>query len=82
MVLNLNGRHTEAIEHFSAAVTYQPDYLEARLALAEALRATGRLQESLPQFRRIVELEPGLAEAWVVYGGRWSVGAIRKPETA
>jgi predicted Zn-dependent protease len=48
-------------------VKYQPDYLEARLGLAEALRVSGRLQESLPHFARIVELDPGLAEAWVMY---------------
>ena len=67
MVLNLSGQHAGAIEHFAAAVKYQPNYLEARLALADALRSTGRLQESLAQFARIVELDPSLAEAWVMY---------------
>ena len=55
------------IERFAAAVKHQPDYLEARLGLAEALRVTGRLQESLPHLARIVELDPSLAEAWVMY---------------
>jgi tetratricopeptide (TPR) repeat protein len=67
MVLNLSGRHAEAIEQFAAAVKYQPDYLEARLGLVEALRVTGRLKESLPQFERIVEIDPSLAEAWAMY---------------
>src|SRR5262249_44190178 len=52
---------------FAAAVKYQPDYLEARLGLAEALQATGRLKESLPHLKRIVELDPSLTESWVMY---------------
>ncbi len=35
--------------------------------MAEALLATGRFEESLPHLKRIVELDPSLAEAWVMY---------------
>ena len=65
MILDLSGRHQEAAERFSAAVTSQPDYLEARLGLADALRVTGRAEESLPHYEEIVRTDPGFAEAWI-----------------
>ena len=61
----MSGRHREAVERYSAALNYQPDYLEARLGLAEALRVTGRLEESLPHYKQIAEIDPGFAEAWM-----------------
>ena len=39
----------EAIEHFAAAVKSEPAYMEAQLQWAEALRNSGRLEESLTQ---------------------------------
>ena len=44
---------------------YQPDYVEARLGLADALRVTGRTELSVPHYQRVVELDPRVAEAWV-----------------
>ena len=41
MVAMLNGGHPEAVERFSDAVAHQPDYLEARVGLADALRGDG-----------------------------------------
>ena len=46
-------------------VEHQANYLEARLGLAEALRVTGRLEESVTQFERVVEIDPAFAEAWM-----------------
>ena len=37
-----NGRWATAREHFAAAVRYQPNYVEARLALADAQRRSGQ----------------------------------------
>jgi tetratricopeptide (TPR) repeat protein len=44
---------------------YKPDYVDAHLGLAEALQRMGRLEESLPHWERVVELNPGFAEAWI-----------------
>jgi tetratricopeptide (TPR) repeat protein len=52
-----------AIELLEAAVTYQPTYVEARIALAEALRRTGRLRASVPHYEEAVRLNPQAAQA-------------------
>ena len=57
------GRHREAIEHLSAAVKSDPSYIEAQLQLAEALRASGHLAESLPVYDETIHLDPRVAQA-------------------
>jgi LPXTG-site transpeptidase (sortase) family protein len=63
-----DGLTREAIDHFSAAVKSDPAYSEARLQLAETLRASGRFQESLPQYEETITLNPRLAEARLGFG--------------
>ena len=58
-----SGREREAIEHLSAAVKYDPRYMEARLRLAEVLRRSGRLQEALAQYEQVMMIDPRAAEA-------------------
>ena len=61
------GGPQRAIAHFEGAVTYQPDYQEARLALAEVLWRTGRAEEALPHYERALQADPGLAQATFGY---------------
>jgi len=61
----VNGRYDDALDRFSGALRYQPNYLEARIGLAETMRLTGRLEESLPHYRQVVEADPRSVSAWV-----------------
>jgi tetratricopeptide (TPR) repeat protein len=56
------GRESEGIEQLTAAVRFDPGYVEARLRLGEALRRRGRFQESLIQFEQTLEIDPRNAE--------------------
>ena len=62
-----NGRSQDAIEHFSAAVTYQPNYVEAQLALAEALRRAGRVEASLASYKAAVAINPRASQGRLGY---------------
>ena len=44
-----------------------PDYVEARLQLAHALRRSGRLRESLSQYQQVATLDPRIAEGPLGY---------------
>jgi len=67
VLLVSNGRGPEAIEHFAAAVRYQPNYVEAHLGLADALRRTGRAADSLPAYQAALQLNPGAPSARLGY---------------
>lgn len=67
VLLAAKGRKQEALEHFSAAVKYQPSYAEAQLALADALRHAGRTQASLDHFKEAVAINPQSAQARLGY---------------
>jgi tetratricopeptide (TPR) repeat protein len=57
------GQTNRAIEHFTSAVTYQPNYVEAQLALADLLRRNGQSQASLVNYRRALEINPRASQA-------------------
>ena len=57
------GRGEDAITHFSAAVSFNPNYLEARQGLADALTRAGRPQQALPEYAEILRLNPQAGEA-------------------
>ena len=57
------GRGEEAIGHLTAAVKFNPNYLEAAQALADALRRAGRPAAALPQYTEILRLNPRAADA-------------------
>lgn len=67
------GRTGDAIAHLTRAVTFSPSYLEARLALGDALRTTGRVEASLEQYRAAVQANARAAEARFGY----AMGLVR-----
>jgi tetratricopeptide (TPR) repeat protein len=60
-------RGHEAVEHFSAAVTYQPTYVEAHIGLADALRRSGRAAESLRHYQEGIAINPRAPSARLGY---------------
>jgi tetratricopeptide (TPR) repeat protein len=66
-LLDASAGRPEAIEHFSAAVKYQPSYVEARLGLADALRRAGRAADSLPEYEETLKLNPRAPSARLGY---------------
>ena len=62
-----NGKNQDAIEHLSAAVKYQPNYVEAQLALADTWRRSGRADLSLAPYLEAVKINPRAAQARLGY---------------
>ena len=62
------GLGPKAIEHLTAAVSYNPNYVEAVVALADALRRAGRLNESMAQYQEALRINPRSTEARFGYG--------------
>ena len=61
--LSRQGRHGEAVGHFTKALALRPDYREARFNMGEALAGEGRYEEALYHYRRVIDLQPAFAEA-------------------
>jgi tetratricopeptide (TPR) repeat protein len=61
------GNSQDAIEHLSAAVKYQPDYVEAQLALADTWRRRGRADLSLAPYLEALKINPRAAQARLGY---------------
>jgi len=57
------GRHGEAAATLREALLLEPDYLPARLKLAESLLAAGELAGSVELFRAVLKKQPPLAMA-------------------
>lgn len=71
------GKPPEAASSLRLATQLKPGYLPARLALAEALRKLGELEESRKLYRRIVRDRPGSASAWAGLGRiSWEAGEV------
>jgi tetratricopeptide (TPR) repeat protein len=58
-----SGRGAEAIDRFSSAVRYNPNYVEALVALGDALRRAGRTAASLEPYAEVLTIAPRLHEA-------------------
>ncbi|MGA2188750.1 MAG: sulfotransferase [Steroidobacteraceae bacterium] len=58
----------QAIEVLERAVAAAPGFAHARVDLARAYRADGRLQAARGELRRVLEEAPGLDLAWLAYG--------------
>lgn len=58
------GRHAEAAQGYSAALTRWPHSLPARLGLGNVRYALGDLAEAEAAFRRLLQDQPDYAPAW------------------
>jgi len=60
IVLEEQGRHLDALRHLDDAVKYQPNYVEAHLALADALRRGpgARVRASLAHYDEAIRIDP------------------------
>jgi tetratricopeptide (TPR) repeat protein len=70
------GRLAVAREHFAAAVRFQPNYIEARLALADAQRRIGRAEESLHEYEEALRINPRAVQGRLGYA--MSLVALRR----
>jgi tetratricopeptide (TPR) repeat protein len=51
-------RASQALPHFEAAIRYQPNYIEAHLAMADFLRRTHHPEPALVQYRATLDINP------------------------
>lgn len=68
VLLAANGRTAQAVERLNAALAYNPNYFEARLALGDVLRTGGRPQASLAHYADALRINPRASAARVSYG--------------
>ncbi|HET6319798.1 MAG TPA: tetratricopeptide repeat protein, partial [Chloroflexota bacterium] len=73
VIMASTGRNRDAIERFSRAVSYNPNYVEALTGLADALRRGGRVEESLKTYAEIVRINPRATDAKFGY----AIGLVR-----
>ncbi len=62
------GNTAESRALLEHAVRMAPDFVDARIDLARADRASGRLAESRAHVRRVLEVQPRHDRAWLAYG--------------
>ncbi len=63
VILISGGRFNDGINRLTTAVRYQPDYGEAHMALADALRRVGRFDESTRHYTEVMRINPAAVEA-------------------
>lgn len=63
-----SGRAREALPELERAVAARPDFPQASLRLADALRETGEPARALALCDQVIAREPALADAWVSRG--------------
>ncbi len=59
------GRFGKALARFAAAAEHDLGRVDAHVGQAEMLRNMGQLAASVPQWRRVVALEPADARSWI-----------------
>jgi tetratricopeptide (TPR) repeat protein len=62
-----NGQRAQAVAHLSAAVKYQPNYVEAHLAFGDALRRARDPDAALTQYQEAAQINPRSVPARVGY---------------
>jgi tetratricopeptide (TPR) repeat protein len=53
-----SGQTQPAVQHLLAALQYQPNYVEAHMAVADVLRRSGRGEASLAHYRDAIAINP------------------------
>jgi tetratricopeptide (TPR) repeat protein len=71
--MEARGRDPDAIDAFASAVQFDPGYIEARFSLANALRRSGRVAESLPHYEEVLRANPAVSQA----GFGYAMGLVR-----
>jgi tetratricopeptide (TPR) repeat protein len=61
------GQTQPAVQHLLASVEYQPNYVEAHLAVADVLRRSGRGEASLEHYRDAIAINPRQTTARLGY---------------
>ncbi len=78
--LELEGRFTEAFEHYALAAAQDPDSAYLHLKVAELAARQGRFEEALSHAQKAVELEPEDVRARVFLGTLYRLR--KEPEAA
>jgi tetratricopeptide (TPR) repeat protein len=52
------GKYELALDHFSKAVSQQPDFVEARIGFAKTLLSLGQAAQAVPQLKEAARLDP------------------------
>ncbi len=77
VLLTMQGRDAEAMEHYRAVVRIEPEYAKGRFNLGLALARRERYEDAAAQFREALQLDPGYVKAEINLGlaltrlGRW-----------
>jgi tetratricopeptide (TPR) repeat protein len=61
------GRFREAVDYLEAAVASGPNYVEAYMALGDALRRLGRFGDAAKAYQDVVRIDPASVEARFAY---------------
>ena len=80
LIMAARGQMAPAIDHLTSAVTYNPTYLEARLALADALRTNGRDEAALAHYRVAIDINPRAVEPR--WGAAMALARLRRYKDA
>jgi tetratricopeptide (TPR) repeat protein len=67
LIAHDRGKDLEAVDHLSAAVTYQPSYTEAHLAYADILRRVGKPKIALAEYDEAAKINPRSVPARLGY---------------
>ncbi len=67
-VLVKEGKYTESVEAFRDALKLRPDYLPARMKLADSLFITRQMDAAGKLYQEIIQQYPDNAEAWYGLG--------------
>jgi tetratricopeptide (TPR) repeat protein len=62
-MMEMRGRDEEAIDQLSSALQYDPNLVDARFSLADALRRVGRPEASLEHYSALVRADPSASQA-------------------
>jgi tetratricopeptide (TPR) repeat protein len=65
------GRHAEALQIYERVLRNYPRQPRAQMNYGHTLKTVGRLDDSIAAYRKCVDLNPGLGEAW------WSLANLK-----
>jgi tetratricopeptide (TPR) repeat protein len=63
LALKALHRSSEAVRFFAKALTLDPNYIPARMSLADALADDGKNDAAVGEYRKVLQLDPGQVDA-------------------